>query len=346
MIAHSAVPLCAEPSHLPGRNPTPDVTAGVASIVILTKSEAFAPATVANLGVGFDILGLALREPGDIVRAELRDEPGVRVLGIEGDGGRLTHDPQKNTACIAATAVLQKIGTNHGVGLTVVKGLPVASGLGSSAASAVAAAVAVNALLGEPLRREELLAPSLEGEAAVSGYHADNVAPCLFGGITLVFGLQADQIVQLPVPEDLVLALVTPDVAVPTAEARAVLPQQVSLKTMVKQTAAVARLIDALHRGDLEAMAAAMEADTVVEPAREHLMPLMQAVRAAARRAGALSLVISGAGPTLCAVCDDLAVALRVADAMKAVYDDAGIGSVARATEVAPEGAQVLSATL
>ena len=312
----------------------------------LQTSEAYAPATVANLGAGFDILGLALREPGDLVRAEFSDEPGAAIAAVEGDGGKLPRDPLKNTACIAANAVLQTTGTRWGVRLTLIKGLPLASGLGSSAASAVAAAVAVNALLGEPLTRGDLLPASMEGEAAVSGYHADNVAPCLFGGITLCTGLTADAIFQMPVPDDLHLALVTPDVAVPTAEARAVLPQQISLKTMVRQTAAVARLVDALHRGDLEAMAAAMETDEDVEPARAHLMPCLNDVRTAARRAGALGLVISGAGPTLCAVCDDGVVAQRVAAAMKAIYDEAGMRSTARHTQVAPEGAHVLSKTV
>ena len=313
--------------------------------VTLQTSEAYAPATVANLGAGFDILGLALREPGDLVRAEMCDEPGIVIADIEGDGGKLPRDPLKNTACIAANAVLLAAGIEQGIRLTLIKGLPLASGLGSSAASAVAAAVAVNALLGEPLTRDDLLPASMEGEAAVSGYHADNVAPCLFGGITLCTGLTADAIFQMPVPPNLHLALVTPDVAVPTAEARAVLPKLIALKTMVRQTAAVARLVDALHRGDLEALAEAMETDDVVEPARAHLMPHLKEVRAAARRAGALGLVISGAGPTLCAICDDVGVAQRVAAAMKAVYDEVGMGSTARHTQVEPEGAYVLSRT-
>src|SRR5215207_2626027 len=290
----------------------------------MPAAEAFAPATVANLGVGFDILGLALREPSDTVRAELRDEPGAAIISIEGDGGKLSYDPAKNTAAIAANHVLKTVNAANGVNLTLIKGLPLASGLGSSAASAVAAAVAVNAALGEPLSRAELLPASLEGEAAVSGYHADNVAPCLFGGITLVTGVEANQITRLPVPDGLHLALVTPNVAVLTADARAVLPKKVSLETMVAQTAGVARLVDAIHRGDLEAMAAAMEADTVVEPARQHLMPRLREVRAAAKQAGALALVISGAGPTMCAVCDNKVTAALVAQTMQAIYDEAG----------------------
>jgi homoserine kinase len=307
-----------------------------------TVAEAFAPATVANLGVGFDILGLALREPGDIVRVERMAEPGVVITHVEGDRGLLPRDPLKNTAGIAANSVLKTIGVSEGVSISLYKHLPLASGLGSSAASAVAAAVAVNALFGEPLSRTELLPACLDGEAAVSGYHADNVAPCLFGGITLVTGTSADQIVPLPVPEDIYLALVTPDVPVPTAEARAVLPRQISLQDMVAQTAAVARLVDAIHRGDVHTMAEAMEQDRVVESARSHLMPMLREVREAAKNSGALSLVISGAGPTLCAVCDHEETASTVAQAMKSVYDKGGIASVVRSTQIAAEGARIL----
>jgi homoserine kinase len=307
--------------------------------VTISRTEAYAPATVANLGVGFDILGLALREPGDTIVVEPRDEPGAVIHLIEGDRGKLSYEPEKNTACIAANSVLKTIGAPHGVTMTLMKGLPLASGLGSSAASAVAAAVAVNALFGEPLTRAELLPAALEGEASVSGYHADNVAPCLFGGLTLVTGLRANQIYRLPIPEHLHLALVTPDVAVPTIEARAVLPQAITLRTLVAQTASVARLIDALHRADIAAMAAAMEADEVIEPARAHLMPMLAEVRRAAHRVGAPGMVISGAGPTLIAFCDNYDTAVQVAGAMKAVYDDAGIACTARCTQVSPDGA-------
>jgi homoserine kinase len=306
------------------------------------SATAFAPATIANLGVGFDIIGVALREPGDTVRAEWCDEPGITIAGIEGDGGKLPRDPAKNTSSVAAQSVLGAVGERRGVRLFIEKGLPLASGMGSSSASAVAGAVAVNALLGSPLSKAELFPACLDGEAMASGYHADNVAPCLFGGITLICGTDADRIVQLPIPENLWFALVTPDVEVPTAKARAALPLSIPLKQMVSQTAGVARLIDSIHRGDLEALAAAMESDGVIEAARAHLMPNLAEVRAAAKAAGALGLAISGAGPTLCAVCAGEASAQMVADAMGAVYDGVGIGCQTRWTQISGEGARVI----
>jgi len=307
-----------------------------------TRAEAFAPATVANLGVGFDILGLAISEPGDTVRVEWTDAPGAHVARIEGDGGLLPLDPEKNTACVAANSVLNLLDVKQGVSITLLKGLPLASGLGSSSASAVAAALAVNALCGSPLSTMELLPAALDGEAAVSGRHADNVAPCLFGGITLVTGIEADDIHRLPIPEALYLALVTPDVSVPTALARSVLPDSISLRDMVAQTGGVARVVDALYRGDVAALACAMESDRVVEPARAHLMPMLVEMRAVARSAGALGLVISGAGPTLCAICDAAKTAERVAGAMQAAYEQAGIAAVSRHTRVSETGAKVL----
>ena len=306
------------------------------------RAVAYAPATMANLGVGFDILGLAVAEPGDTIEATWSATPGVTIASVTGDGGRLPREAERNTAGVAALGVLRALGEMRGVALRIHKGLPLASGLGSSAASAVAAAVAVNALLGEPLTRLDLLPAALDGEALVSGRHADNVAPCLLGGITLSFGLTPSEIWSLPVPERLWLALVTPAVEVPTAEARAVLPAQVPLKTMVAQTASVARLMSALYRADIPAMAAAMEADHVIEPARAHLMPRLEEVRGAARRAGACGMVISGAGPTLAALCDSGDVARFAASAMEAVYRNAGYEAVARACQVSHSGAMLL----
>ena len=310
----------------------------------ISRAEAFAPATVANLGVGFDILGLALEGMGDRVIVEFQDAPAIEITDIKGDGGNLPRDPQQNVASVSARAFLDYTGEKRGLKIELIKGLPLSSGLGSSAASAVAAVVALNHLVGEPFTRVELLSFCLEGEALVSGYHADNVAPCLLGGIILVAGIAVESIQPLPVPDDLHLALVTPDVAVPTNSARAILPAQISLKTMIYQTGKVAQLVDALHRGDLQALGAAIEGDAVVEPARVCLMPLLEETRAAAKRAGAIAVFIGGAGPTLCAICDDALAAERVADSMRLVYNEAKMDCIAQSTRVDRRGASVLHA--
>ncbi|MCY3796880.1 MAG: homoserine kinase [Chloroflexi bacterium] len=307
-----------------------------------SRAEAFAPATVANLGVGFDILGLALQGIGDRAIVEFRDDPEIQITDIQGDGGKLPREPEQNVASVSARAFLDHIGEKRGLSIQLFKGLPLASGLGSSAASAVVAVIALNQLVGEPFTREELLPFCLEGEALVSGYHADNVAPCLLGGIVLVAGITVDAIRPLPVPADFHLALVTPDFPVPTNDARAILPSNVPLKALIHQTGKVAQLVDALHRSDLESLGAAMEDDHVVEPARVCLVPLLAEVRAAAKRAGAYSVFIGGAGPTLCALCDTAATAESVAAEMKQIYSEARMDSVARHTQVDLRGATVL----
>lgn len=311
----------------------------------ISRAEAYAPATVANLGVGFDVLGLALDRPGDIIIAEWGEASGVTIGAIEGDDGRLPRDPAKNTAGAAAASVLRLAGETRGVKLSIIKGLPSASGLGSSAASAVGAALAVNALIGEPFTRSELLPACLDGEAIASGYHADNIAPCLFGGITLAYGLTSDQIISLPVPSGLWLALVTPAIEVPTMAARAALPASVPLRMLVAQTAGIARLVSAIYTNDIASIAAAMEMDQVIEPARAHLMPLLSEARATAKRAGALGLAISGAGPTLIAVCDLEPVAFAAASAMSLLYTEAGLDNQTRVTTISTAGAEVRGVT-
>ena len=308
-----------------------------------SRAEAFAPATVANLGVGFDILGLALNGFGDRAVVEFQPDPEIVISDIQGDGGQLPREPEPMRFGFGAR-FLDHIGEKRGLKIKLVKGLPLSSGLGSSAASAVAAVMALNALVGEPFTREALLPFCLEGEALVSGYHADNVAPCLLGGIILVAGITVEAIRPLPVPEGIHLALVTPDFPVPTNEARAILPSDVSLKTLIHQTGKVAQLVDALHRGDLEALGAAMEGDTVVEPARACLVPHLAEVRAAARRAGAIAIFVGGAGPTLCALCDNGQTAQHVVSEMKQVYCEAQMESISRHSLVNHVGAKVIQA--
>jgi homoserine kinase len=309
------------------------------------SATVYAPATVANLGIGFDILGLALSAPGDTVTARRSETPGVRLESITGDGGLLPQDPALNTACVAAYHVLRQIAPDAGLTLTLHKGLPLASGLGSSSASAVAGAVAANAVFGSQLSRADLLPACVEAEAVVSGRHADNVGPALLGGIVLVTGITPDSLYPLPVPPGLHLAIITPDIEVPTAQARAVLPPVVPLDAMVHQTARVALLIHALHRGDVRLMCEAAASDRVVEPARSHLMPFLPEARSAALQAGALTLIISGAGPTLAAFCDSPQAAQATCAAVQAVYHRHSLPAMAQVTTVSCDGARLLETT-
>lgn len=285
---------------------------------------AFAPASVANLGPGLDVLGLALAAPGDRVTARRAEGPGVTIEKVEGDGGALSLDPTKNTAGIAAAATLAKAGIETGVSLTIVKGMPIGSGLGSSAASAAAAAYAVNLLFGSPLRKVELVGPCLEAEAAVSGRHADNVAAALLGGLILVRSIDPLDLVRLPVPDGLVVVVVTPMMELSTRAARAALPKEVPLASLVRNTAQIAALVSACYSGDLALLGRSMT-DAVATPARTPLIPGCAGVIEAALDAGALGSSISGAGPSIFALCRSKRSAGEVTAAMLEAFSDSGL---------------------
>lgn len=304
---------------------------------------AFAPGGVGNVGPGLDILGLALAGEGDTVRAEWTTEPGIHIL----DPGHedLPADPGRHTSGLAARAVLERAGDRgsleRGIGLTVRKGLPLAGGQGGSAASAVAAAVAVNALLGNPLDRLELVDASLAAEESVSGRHADNIAPSLLGGIVLIRSLEPLDLVELPVPEQLWVVVTRPNQRMRTAEARSVLPAEISRAVAVYQAAQVGAMIAALASGDYALLGRAID-DRIAEPARAGLLPGFREAKQAALAAGALGSSISGSGPTAFALVRGQRVGKRVGDAMAAAYAACGQQSEVRVTRVDREGARVI----
>lgn len=307
--------------------------------------EAFAPATVSNLGPGFDCLGLALQSLGDRVRARTRAEPGVVLTKIEGDGGKLPTGTHENTAAVAAHRIVQQHAPKAGVELELYKGLPLGSGLGSSGASAVAAVVAVDALLGLGLPAEVLVDAAREAEGIACGAaHPDNVAPSVVGGIVLIPRLDPLRLVRLPVPQGLWLVVYTPGCQVPTAQARAVLPKQVSLGDTVRQAARLGQLVHALHRGDLSLLGEAI-VDDIVEPARAHLIPGYLEAKVACYEAGALACSISGAGPTTFALSDDQTRAETLLEILDESFTHAGVagkGSVERVGQ----GARIISEPL
>ena len=283
---------------------------------MLASATAFAPGSIGNLAVGFDVLGLAIPEPGDTVTVA-RTPHGLTVE-VEGDGGLLPRDAS-NTAAIAARDVLRRVGAEIGLHITVHKNMPIGSGLGSSAASAAAAAFATNVLLGEPLSAAELIGPCVEAEAAVSGRHADNVAPSLLGGLILVRSVDPLDWVRIPLPEGLAIAVVKPDCSVATRDARAVLPQTIPLSVASQRSADLASFVAACWAGDIEAIGRSL-VDGVVEPARIPLIPGGAEAIAAARDLDVLGASISGAGPSVFALCRSLEAAHRAAAAMTRAF--------------------------
>jgi homoserine kinase len=281
----------------------------------------FAPATVANVACGFDVFGFAIEGPGDVVIATRSDDPGVRIVDVRGDDGRLPREAHRNTAGIAAARVLAECGATGGVELVVEKRMPLSSGLGSSAASAVAAAVAVNELLGAELDERTLLACALEGERAACGVaHADNAAPSLIGGFLLVRGMGDEtRVHRLPVPAELACALIHPHLAVDTGAARAALGHTIDLSRAVTQWGNVAALVAGLHTNDYDLLATAIR-DVVAEPVRSAAVPGFVDVQRAALDSGALGCSLSGSGPSMFALCRGRDVAGRVADAMLSAF--------------------------
>ena len=308
------------------------------------RIRVFAPATVANLGPGFDVLGLALSRPGDELEAELSDSPGVEIVEVTGDGGHLSRDPQRNVAGRAANDVLRRTNARQGVRLWLHKQMPLASGLGSSGASSAAGAVAVNELLGRPLDQAAVVLSAMEGERAASGTpHADNVAPSVMGGIVLIRSYDPFEAIALPVPERLHIAVVHPHCKVSTADARRLVKERTySLDLIVPNIGNAAALVAGLYRSDLPLLGRSID-DRVIEPLRATLIPGFAAVKAAALNAGALGCSIAGSGPSVFALSDDHAAAQKVGEAMQAAFHTtANLTSDLYVGRVSPAGARVV----
>jgi homoserine kinase len=306
------------------------------------SATAFAPGGVGNIGPGLDIMGLALAGSGDTVRAEWTNDTGIRIL----DAGHkdLPLEAARHTAGLAAIAVAERAGyqsNNRGIGLSVRKGLPLSGGQGGSAASAVASAVAVNALLGNPLDRLSLVDACVDAEAGVSGRHADNIVASLFGGIVLIRSLEPLDLVQLPVPEELWVVIARPDQQLRTAHSRSVLPDVVPRDVALHQAAQVGSMVAALAAGDYALLGRAID-DRIAEPARAGLLPGFREAKNAALAAGALGSSISGGGPTAFALVRGRESGNRVASAMAAAYSAAGYKSDVRVTQVDRDGARIV----
>lgn len=290
------------------------------------SATAFAPATVANVGVGFDILGFAIEGLGDRVTVSRSSSPGVQIEKMSGlsDSDAIPLDPEKNTAGVPLLKMLAELNPGFGFSVKIEKNIPLGSGLGGSAASAVGAVVAANALLPKPLALAKLLNFALEGEAIASGAkHADNVAPCLFGGLTLSTPGENPEVSRLPYPKELYCVVVHPSMRLDTQVARAALKSDLSLKLHVQQSARLAAFIAGCCTSDLDLIHRGLE-DVLVEPQRARLIPGFLEVKKAALISGALGASISGAGPSVFALMRDRESAVKARDGMIAAFETAG----------------------
>lgn len=307
----------------------------------ITAATAFAPATVGNVGVGFDILGHAFPVIGDRVTARRVAVPGVRIVAIEGASENLPFDAARNTAGKAVLSLAEAQSPPFGIELSIEKGIPLGSGLGGSAASAVAAVVAANELLATPLPPIELLKHAIAGEAVASGSrHADNIAPALFGGLVLTVGIDHPRIKRIPVPASIRCVLLHPRMFLSTQDARGILTRLVDLSDVVWQTANLAGFLAGCYTNDLPLIREAFE-DVMIEPQRAKLIPGFAQVKQAALAGGALGCSISGAGPSVFAWCE-AGCAVTVRDVMLRAFGEHGLVCDHWIAPVGSEGARVV----
>ena len=303
--------------------------------------KAFAPATVANVCCGFDILGFAVDSPGDEVILTEKNEPGVVVKRIVGDRGRLPLEANLNTASVAVQSFLNAIGSNQGIEIELFKNLPLGSGMGSSAASAVAALVGINHLFGNPLTREQLIPHAMEAERIACGSaHADNVGPSLLGGFVLVRDYHPLDVVKIPVAANLYCTLVHPQIELKTEDARRVLKSSVNLKDAITQSGNTAGLMVGLMSGDNSLISRSLK-DVIAEPVRSVFIPGFEAVRGEAVKAGALGCGISGSGPTMFALSASHEIALKVGEIMQMQFLKYHLKSEVYVSRINLEGAKV-----
>ncbi len=304
--------------------------------------KAFAPASVGNIGIGFDILGLAIERPGDEVIARKSDTPGLRIIKITGAGGKLPYEPEQNTAGMAVLRLLQHLGeTGRGIELEIHKKMPINSGLGSSAASAAAATLAVSELLRTGLSKRELLPFAWAGEQVASGGpQGDNIVPSLLGGIMLIRDNATLDVHRLHVPRGLYVVVVHPKLELLTRDARAVLNPQVPLEKHVRQSANLMAFVVGLFNGDLGLLGRSLH-DEIIEPQRAAMIPGFYDVKEAALLEGALGCSISGAGPSVFALCANSLVAENVSDAMQRAFAKHHLESQIYLSLVNQEGAVI-----
>ena len=306
----------------------------------MNEIKIFSPATVANVACGYDVLGFCLDAVGDEMLIRKVDKKGIRITKIE--GFELPFKTELNVAGVSALAMYEKLQPDCGFEIEIYKNIKPGSGIGSSAASAVGSVFGMNALLGSPYNKTELTQFAMKGEALASKCeHADNLAPALFGGFTLVKSLSPLEILEIPSPDNLYATIIHPQIEVKTVDSRAILPKEVKLQEAIVQWANFGSLIHSLHTNNYQLMKSSLH-DAIIEPHRSKLIPFYKEVKQAALNAGALGTNISGSGPSIFSLCKGIETATLVSDAIKKVYLSTGIKFDIHISKINIEGIKVL----
>ncbi|MDG1056425.1 MAG: homoserine kinase [Flavobacteriaceae bacterium] len=306
----------------------------------MEEIKVFSPATVANVACGFDVLGFCLDGIGDEMIIRKSKDKGVRIT--VSDGYDLPLDIDKNIAGVSAKALYEKANPDFGFELEIYKRIKPGSGIGSSAASAVGSVFGMNQLLGKPFNQNELIEFAMKGEALASAAeHADNIAPALLGGFTLVKNLNPLRILQIPSPEDLYAVIVHQQIEIKTSEARSVLPAQIKLRDATIQWANLGSLIHALHTNDYALIGECLE-DVVAEPYRSKVIPAYGILKQAAKTAGALGTSISGSGPSIFSLCQGIDIAKKISSAQKKVLNSTDVSFEVYISKINTKGVSIL----
>ncbi len=307
----------------------------------MKEIKIFSPATVANVACGFDVLGFCLATIGDEMIIRQTDKKGLKITKIEGYD--LPFEVEKNVAGVSALAMYNDLKPNCGFEIEIYKRIKPGSGIGSSSASAAGSVFGINSLLGNPLNKTQLTYYAMKGEALASqSEHADNLAPAIFGGFTLVKSTHPLQIIELSTPSELYATLIHPQIEIKTSESRAILPKDIPLKNAITQWANVGSLVHGLHTSNYDLIKDSLN-DVVIEPHRKQLIPNFDRVKSQAMEAGALGCAISGSGPSIFVLSKGEAVAKTVEQALRNVYSETGIAFETYVSEINTEGIKILT---
>lgn len=308
----------------------------------MNEIKIFSPATVANVSCGFDVLGFCLDSIGDDMVVRKTSKKGIHITKIEGYD--LPFEAEKNVAGVAALALIEDANPDYGFEIEIYKNIKPGSGVGSSSASAAGSVFAINELLGKPYNKTQLTYFAMKGEALASqSEHADNIAPALFGGFTLVKSVKPNvEVLEIPTPDNLYATIIHPQIEIKTAEARAILPKQVNLNDAITQWANVGSLVHALHTNNYQLIKRSLH-DAIVEPHRSKLIPFYNAVKSAALQSGALGTGISGSGPSIFSLCEGLDAAKDVEKAIQEVYQTTDIQFDIYVSKINAEGMKILN---